>query len=740
MDLTKQGTDLGRAVLAAALLAAFGAASADDADDLARLTQLTSEVSIGAAAASGSGASRTLFGQYNGLRARDFNLLLDFDFTRRDDQTGTWTLIRARNLGLDTPELGFTLNRQGDWKVSASLDEIVKHDPRTINTAMVGAGTTAPTVVLLGAPGTGQDVNLELKRRRLGLNIDKWITPALQVQLSFKNEDKTGAVTWGRGFACASAAAPGCAAGTAGTTGYALLLLPQPVDSRTVQIEAKLNYHTEALFLSGGYYGSFYIDHHGALTPNVPATLDNGVGVAHPLSAGLQAILGLPMALWPSNQAHQLYLDGTYAFTPKVRSTFNLSYQRATQNQDFAAMGLAGAPAGVSNLGALVNTTLAQFGLTARPIAKLSLNANLRYDNRDDRTPLQLYNIEGPLASQFTNDRSSHRKLAGKLEGTYQLPANLRGTLGIDYESINRDLPVSTTKVAGLTALRQKTAETSYRAELRRTFSDNFAGSLGVVHVSRTGSDWYNLSGAGFTYGQIVSSDQLATLASAGLPSYLLDRTRDKVRASAQFTPSERVSLQILVEDGTDHYHAPTYTGMQNAAARLYSLDGSWAISSKWKLSGYITRSDQTMQVNMPSLSSYQMAMRDLNDTIGIGLTGRLSERLDLGASLAYINDRNRYGETLGPTAAAANVAFLGASGGLPDVTFREMRLGVYGKYAFDKNSALRVDLLRQNDRLNEWTWSWAGVPFAYADNTTVTLNPNQSVTVFTLRYIYTFR
>ncbi|MDA8109661.1 MAG: MtrB/PioB family outer membrane beta-barrel protein [Betaproteobacteria bacterium] len=94
----------------------------------------------------------------------------------------------------------------------------------------------------------------------------------------------------------------------------------------------------------------------------------------------------------------------------------------------------------------------------------------------------------------------------------------------------------------------------------------------------------------------------------------------------------------------------------------------------------------------------------------------------------------------MGPTASAANVNFLALSGGLPDVTFRQTRLSLFGKYALDKNSAVRVDLIHQNDRLNEWTWGYAGVPFTYADNTTITLNPNQRVTVLMGRYIYTFR
>ncbi|MGH8746922.1 MAG: MtrB/PioB family decaheme-associated outer membrane protein, partial [Burkholderiales bacterium] len=448
-------------------------------------------VSVGVATATGNQSDRTVFGEYNGLRKNGGNLMLDIDYARRDEKTGTWTIIRGRDLGLDTPELDFTIDRQGDWRVSADYEEIVKHDIRTINTGLAGAGTITPTVNLLSAPGAGQDLNLELKRKRLGLSVDKWVTPSIQVQISFKNEDKDGARLWGRGFACTSAAAPGCAGGSATSTGWAVLMLPEPVDSRTDQLEAKLNYSAGRLFVSGGYYGSFYTDHNGTMTPSVPGTLSNYAGGAYPLTAGLQGILSLPMALWPDNQAHQLYLDGTYALTQRLRSTFNLSYTHATQDQSFSSMGLTGAPAGVSSLGAVVDTTRVQFGLTARPTSKLSLVANLHYEDRADKTPVEYYNVEGAAPTAWTNSPLNNTKLSGKLEGTVQLPSSFRGTLGVDYQSIDRGLPVITDTLGGLTAVREKTEETSYRAELRRAFSDDFSGSIGAVHSQRTGSDWY---------------------------------------------------------------------------------------------------------------------------------------------------------------------------------------------------------------------------------------------------------
>ncbi len=112
-------------------------------------------VSIGIGAANGDEKDRARFGLYNGLRQDDVNGLLGFEYINRDDATGTWTNAVGRNLGLDNRELFISREKQGDWKLNAGYSEITRHDPRTINTGEINAGTTNPTVVRLAAPGTG---------------------------------------------------------------------------------------------------------------------------------------------------------------------------------------------------------------------------------------------------------------------------------------------------------------------------------------------------------------------------------------------------------------------------------------------------------------------------------------------------------------------------------------------------------------------------------------------------------
>ncbi len=730
MTIATQRFGFSQKIIGLALLAAFGSAHAED-DEVAQLIKPESSVSAGLGIASGAGKDRTIFGQYNGLRTNDAHLLLDFEILKRDDATGLWTNIEGRNLGLDNRELRFSQQKQGDWKYSAEYDQLTRHDLRTINTGLLNAGTATPTVVSLAAPGTGADLNLNTKRKSMALGAEKWLTPNLQFEASFKTEDKDGARLFGRGLTCAAFPNSFNLCGITSTPTGAMLLLPEPINSTTRQFDAKLNYSGEQFMLSGGYYGSFFTNANSALSPLVSGNLWNPNGTL--LNTGtapgntLAGFLQQPMALPPENQAHQLYVSGNYAFTPTTRATFKYAYSHATQNQSFPAVFISSPTA---NLGGTVNTTLAQLGLTARPLAKLSLLANLRYEDKDDTTPLALYNLTGLAtnpANFFTNNQNSSTKLTGKLEASYRLPENTRATLGIDYASVQRSRPVSSTVISGLTALREDTREQGYRAELGRAFSETLHASLSYVSSRREGSNWLKPNTLPQT-GVTELSDLAIYNPTGAFPMTLEDRQRDKLKLSADWSPMELLSLQLMFENGKDAYSAPTTKGLRDTGVRSYGIDAAYLLSDKWKLTGYWNRGSQTLHVD--HATGYLAELENISSSLGLGAVGKLSSKLELGGDLSYMNDRNRYRQSLSSGDELAGE-------GLPDVSYRLTRLKFFGKYALEKNADLRVDLVHQRAKLDEWTWAYNGTSFVYSDNTTISLQPNQNVTFLGATYIY---
>lgn len=752
-------------IIVIAILSALGTAHAEG-DEVAQLITPESSVSAGLSGVSGNSKDRALFGQYNGMRKHDSYLQLDVDYLRRDDPAGLWTSFTGRNLGLDTRELNFSQQKQGDWKYSIGYNEMVRNDPRTINTGLLGAGTTTPQVVRLVTPGTGSDLNLSLKRKNFTVGLEKAFTPYLSFEASFKNEDKDGARLFGRGYQCAAYVCANTL--TASRVVTALLLLPEPVNSTTKQFEAKLNYSGDSLNLTGGYYGSFFTNTHGSMTATVPDVLNNAFGGTGTLAAAatggtsLQNVLQMPTALPPDNQAHQVYLTGNYAFSPTTKANFKYAYTHATQDEDFGATGLTGAPATRSNLGGRIDTTLLQLGLSAKPIQKLSVVAKLRYEDKKDKTPLAYYNIQGAMAPAtsrnqpiWTNPNLPNKKLAGKLEGSYQLPDGYRATLGADYESIDRGTFTSTDNVAGLSGLRQKTTETGWRAELRRSLTETFGGALAFSSSQREGSSWLQLYGINNGVGTNTStlpntganavSDATIYSRTAIFPMMLMDRKRDKVKISADWNPTDQLSLQFAFEDGKDEFSAPTQKGIRDTGMHMFSIDAGYTVSDNLKLTGYASQGKQTLHVSQGNLG-YIADIASTSTTFGFGLVGKASSKLEVGANLSYTNDKSRYGlgvDTGNQPLTAANVTTLNsvawpaAAIGLPDVIYRLTALRVFGKYAVEKNADIRVELIHQRAKLNEWSWGYNGVPFAYSDNSTVSMNAIQNVTFLGATYIY---
>ena len=724
-----------RTAIALALAAAFAPAIAQQSSPGVN-APTDNNVRLGAGLLSGNQYDRTIFGQYNGLRDNDLNLLLDFDYMHFDEN-GMGSIIRGRNLGLDNREASFTTKKLGDWRLSLDYSELVHHEIRTINTAEGGYGTIKPQIFALPAAGTGSNVDLSVQRKGLGISGDKWVASNLQFEVNFKTEEKTGARLWGRGYDCAATVCTNTQNAT--NTKWATLLIPEPIDAQTKQIDARLNWTSGKLVLSGGYYGSFYTNHNGSVNPTVPNQLIGPGGnlvTLNPAAAGgtsLQGVLQSPLALPPDNQAHQFYVAGNYAFTQTTHSTFKAAYTHASQDEDFSAQGLNSAPVGRTNLNGSFDTLLLQGGVTSRPIGKLGLNANLRYEDRKDNTPIDYYNKEG--AVMFTNGENSLKKLNAKVEATHPLPLATRGTVGIDYETLDRGTFTPTVVLAGITAIRQKNEELGYYAELRRTMAESVTGSLRYRRSTRDGNSWLKPNPAP---GGVTPTSDAAIYATTGIfPYSMTNRQRDEIKATTEWMPVDRFSIQFVAQGTRDAYNAPNENrGLTEGGSRLFSLDAAYQITENWKASAFASAGD-TFTVNTSS-TAYIGDVKDHNIMYGIGLAGNLSGRTRVGASASLLKDKTHYG--LGaPSGASANNVAQDAIG-LPDVQFRELRLAAYMNFALAKNSDVRLDVMRVNSFLDEWAWQGIGVPYFYSDNTTVGLvNRDQHVTFLGASYIYRF-
>ena len=656
--------------LAVALFAAFPAqaAESDDVDDLAKPG---STVSVGAGLVS---HDNQRFGQYTGLREQGFYGSMNIGYVDRDDATGTWTKLTARNLGLPDREFSAELQRQGDWGIYLEDSHIPRYNPYVVNTRLSGIGTSSQTVNGLAS---AQDVQLKTVRDVLGIGFDKTLGSGFSLQLRFRNEDKDGARQFGQG------------------SGNTMNFLTDPISQTTRQLEAILNYTGETFQLAGGYYSTEFVNNNNRID----------------VTGGIAGFT--PIALPPANQSQQLYLAGGYTIDPVTRANFKLAHTHQTQNDPFMAATLTGR----SGLGAEVDTTLAQVGITSRPLQKLSLNANLRYEDKKDRTPIVQYftGVNATSTLDGTNEPRSITSTVGKAEASYALPMDFRLTGGYDWEVRKRNtLPVRSV------SFRTETDEQSYRAELRRSVSETVTGALAYVHSDRDGSPFLTttLNGGG------VGSNLVA-------PLYLADRKRDKVRVSLNWQASEKLSVQFFADDARDKYNGDDVRtlGPMKGSARNYSVDAGYAVTDAWQATAWLSRNDNRaeQQTRVSGGQFWQAKLRNLGDAAGLGMRGKASARVEVGADLQASTIKDEYHLE----------ALTGAPIASPtDVSTKLMTLKLFSSYAIDKSTTVRLDYIFDSWKTDDWTWA----NWVYSDGTRVIQSPTQKVHFLGASYQYRWR
>jgi MtrB/PioB family decaheme-associated outer membrane protein len=664
--------------LAAALAASAPAWADEEQEEIQRLITPASSVSIGLGWAN---ENNRRFGQYNGMVDEGEYLLLDLDFRRRSAD-GIWLNARGRNLGLDNRELRLEYNRQGSWGAFVDFSQTPRISPYTPLTRLVGADSAQQTV---NGVASAYPLELSTERKALTAGFDMALGRGFDLQFRLRNEEKEGRRLFGR-------------------SGSDFLV--DPIDYNTQIFEATAGYTAERLQLSGGYVGTNFV--------NGKTRLDvtGGTGGAF-----------TPIALPPGNESHQFHVGGGYAISSTTRMTFRLARSLQTQNEAFPDLAAAATGRRDLGLGGRIDATFGQLGVSSRPMPALSLLANLRYDHRNDKTPVVDY-FPTLAASTGTgeNEPRSFRTRNAKAEATYRLPAGFSVMGGVESELRWRN-----TSSVRIVSFRDETEENTYRVDLRRAMSETLNGSIGFARSRRTGSEWQTTvvaNAAGTGPGVTPGSNLLH-------PLHLADRDREKIRGTLGWQATEALELNFLTEYSQDDYGGRTL-GMRDGHARLHSLDAGLRLSESWSATAWTSYDDTSARLescasaagsNTGNISAcpntaanpiWEARLRSVGRALGVGLRGKVSGPLEVGADLSYSEDKGEFHQAPRPAAVAA----------VPDARFRRSTLKLYGQYALTKRSGLRAQFITDRFSTDDWTWT----NWTYSDGTRVLANSTERV------------
>lgn len=689
-------------------------------------------VSVGLGYQTGDDKDHTILNSMTGTRDKNFYGFVDIDYLNRNNE-GLVTGINAKNLGLRT--YGFILfqSHQGIWEYKIDIEGLTKSDPRDAHTLLKGAGTNTPVVkVTPAAPyktglSYGNEFKAKVDRQRYGVTANYRFSPETQVEIGLRKEEKTGSRIWGVIGANAT---------------YDSYFMPEPIDSETTVLETKVNYVTKDFATSGGYYGSFYNNKMSAINATAPA---GNVYRANGTTAAAGSLS--PIALPPDNKSNTLFWLGRYSISEHTKLNFKLSYNELKQDEKFTDMGLGASistltqngkgPGGKESLDGKITNTSLVLGLNAKPLTNLHITTTLKYSDKKDSTPIVYWNLTTPRGKPmraFANNPSDVTKTHFDVEGGYWLLKNTKAVLGFDMDKIERSKPNIGAEVAGTGMLRAKNTETTWKAEIKQTWSPiGLTGSLAYSIKNRKGSDWYNKGDADVADTPRSAPDALGNIDTAYVLN-LRDRKREKINLSLGYSPIESLSFQLNNYQVKDKFGETTSYGVAKNKFGGMSLDIDYQINDSYSINAYISKDENKARVQHHT-ESYTWDLTGVTDSYGLGFTGKVSSKISLGANYSFVKDITKY-DQLRSKAVAGGYTYADEAD-LPNTTYKSNLIKLWGQYGFNKKSAIRIEALSGSYKYDDWAWGYNGTPFSFSDGTTITIEPNQRVNAIKLNYIY---
>ena len=600
------------------------------------------------------------FGRYNGLQEEGPFLIGNIDVEEFYEDGRFWN-IHATNLGLDSRYLRLEGGVQGSYKFFLEYDELPNYKNNTVKSPFIGIGGDNLTLPSGFDINTNLDSNLnafELETRRKRAEVGAMFIPAerWQFDVDFSHENKQGVDATG----AAIANGPNMVVGNA-----TISTLPEPIDQDTDIVNATLRYAGDGGQVDLKYQMSIFNNNNNSLTWQDPFnTAASG-----------------SMSLAPDNEFHQLSLTGGYTLPYKSRLTGLISMGRMTQNQNYLpyTVNNNATPSALpqTSLDGEVWLTNAQLKLTSRPLDKLRLNAELRYNERDNKTSSATYDYvvldshNSPNAS--TNRPISYKNSRFNLDANYRFNAisSLRG--GYKYNEMKRSYT---------DAERDKTEENTLFAKWKIKAHSTVDVALFVEESKRDGSD----------YNSLVNENP------ALRKYYLADRDRSKVGGSIDYMATDKLFLSARVDYNQDDY-SDSVIGLTEATQPVYTVDFSYTPRHNITTYGYYTyetiESSQAGSAAGTTTADWQADFEDAFDTIGIGAKWTDLGKWDLGADIVLSRSNG--------SSQMKDLAAPGTEGQYPDTRTELTSIKLWTDYNYSKQLVYKVGLWFEEYSADNW-------------------------------------
>jgi MtrB/PioB family decaheme-associated outer membrane protein len=581
------------------------------------------------------------FGEYNGLQNSGVFGIVNFDFRggAAYDSKSTWRWrFQGTNLGLEDRFVSLELGKQSKYQLRLVYDEIPAYRSDTFQTPYLGAGsnnltlpsnwitplvpqanaanlnlrsldpvagtgsvynksgvltppTTAQLAILANIVATDvpdfQNLDLYTKRFRGGAEFTYSPNARVDIPAGFSMEHKTGRKALGA---------------VTSQVNENAILMPYQVDWNTTQASAAVNYKRKKLYLSFGYYGSFFHNNVNSMTWQDIADTTKSATLSEE----------------PSNQFNQFTATAAYKFSKTAKLVVAGSFGRSTQNEPFLGPSTAsngqlafGLPR--TSLGGLVYDSMFFTKLTEK-LGMWDLVASYRLEDRDNQTPVNIYLFQdanetisatpsvfagvdglptglGSNTNIYENRAYSRLAQQANVQAEYPLTGTQHFQLAYDWQRINRsctgswitcaDAPVVNENTLGAEWRKSKgklTGRVDYAFTARRGgYNESaFLALVPMANVVPTGGETTSV------YGYMQQTGLTAFGPVAGLPS--TPNTGD----AAFYSPNNNIVPQGLYGSRNNINEIPGFRRyfVANLDRNHVRADFDWKAKEKFSLEG----------------------------------------------------------------------------------------------------------------------------------------------------------
>jgi hypothetical protein len=342
---------------------------------------------------------------------------------------------------------------------------------------------TAAQMALIDAAAAADNplfhkVDLSTKRTRYDAGLNYSFSPALDFTVDFFPEHKAGLKPMGT---------------VSRNTGADIsTIIPDVIDTDTNQLNMSVNYKGAKAFVQAGYYGSFFRN-------RVPfMSWQNWATPAATVNA---------ISSTPDNNYNQAGATGGYSFTRTTKLVVFGSYARNTQNALFLTNPTTPIVP-VSSLNGLVVTTALNAKFTTKVGRKLALATAYKFDDRDNRTPIHIFQYadaedapaananfvagpNNPLGAVVAQNANANRPYSRRLnlatfDSDYGVMKGQWVKGGVDFERIDRECHGAWISCADAAI----TNETSIRGEWRMEAGPDVTARVGYTYAMRRTPDY----------------------------------------------------------------------------------------------------------------------------------------------------------------------------------------------------------------------------------------------------------